>query len=60
MLLLYKAVSSHLHEEDDTACLQRATMIRTVLAVFARRVEELTRSDKDLKAAIVGLKKLTE
>jgi hypothetical protein len=55
LTLLHDALSDGIHTLSDEECLQRATVVRTVLAALAQRLAELSTENSDLKKAVSTL-----
>lgn len=58
LTLLYSALSEGLHAGTDEECLERATVVRVVMAEFAERVAQALKDDAELTAAINKLAKM--
>jgi hypothetical protein len=52
LILLHKALSEGLHEDDDAECLERAQSIRLVLTELADRISQNLKDTEELKQAV--------
>lgn len=52
LTLLHSALSEGLHELSDDKCLEMAADVRLVLTELAERLDQLSKDDKKLKAAV--------